>query len=248
MYGPPGCGKTYIASAAAAEASKLGLEVKFLEITISNVLSKWVGEAEQHVTYACNRAKECAPCVVFLDEIDALGGRRTGSDDEKWAKRLVNVFLTELTAGAKSKVLWIAATNQPWLVDPALRRPGRFNKLVYVPLPNESAREAIFKLHTKSIKSIDNIDFANLTQQTDGYSGADIESICRRATDIPLEAALEGKPARNVTCDDFNTAINATPRSTVPWFRLAKSEVMKSGEGELFRALLADAEKYGMVT
>ena len=192
LYGPPGCGKTYIARAAAGECG-----ASFLTLKISDILSKWVGESEKNIRAAFDAATKHAPTILFFDEIDAIGGKR-GESLEGHTKRLVNELLIQLDGleGPKEMVLTLAATNAPWSVDPALRRPGRFSKLLFVPPPDLEAREKIFRLHTKNRPLKDHINFKKLAELTDGYSAADIAQICEEAADIPLREAIKGKKPR----------------------------------------------------
>ena len=240
LYGPPGCGKTYIAKAAAGECN-----ASFISIKSSDVFSKWLGESEKNIRRVFEMAREYAPSILFIDEIDALGTRRGGTSSI-YAKRVVNELLVALDGvdTKKENMLILAATNEPWAVDPALRRPGRFSKLIFVPPPDYEARIEIFKLHTKNRPLGDDIDFNRLAQLTDGYSAADIAQICEEAADIPLEEALEGRQPRKIEMKDFLEVIEKRKSSLTPWFKMAKHQIKKSGEEEIFKDLLEWIEKY----
>jgi len=240
LYGPPGCGKTFIVRAAAGE-----IGIAFLTMAVSDVMSKWLGESEQNVRAAFDAASRNAPSILFFDEIDAVGGRRD-EDQQSAGKRIVNEMLVQMDGvqGPRDKVLIMAGTNAPWDVDPALRRPGRFSKLILVPPPDQESRKQIFKIQTKK-KPIDpTVDFEDLAKRTDGYSSADISQICNEAADIPLSEAIAGKPPRKILQQDFYEVLKKRTSSITPWFRLAKASIEKSGEKDIFQELFAYIEKY----
>jgi len=240
LYGPPGCGKTFIARASAGECN-----ANFLTMTISEILSKWVGDSERNVRSAFESARKYAPAILFFDEIDAVGGRRDETR-EGYAKRLVNEMLINLDGvqGPLEKVLVLAGTNSPWDVDPALRRPGRFSKLVFVPPPDEASRRQIFKIHLKERPVDPSVSLDELAALTDGYSSADIAQVCAESADIPLTEALSGKPPRKICPSDFRKVLQTRPSSLYPWFKLAKREVEGSGEQEVFQDLLKVIDYY----
>lgn len=240
MYGPPGCGKTYIARAAAGECG-----ASFLTIKTSDVLSSWVGESEKNIRGAFESAKNNAPSILFIDEVDAMGGKRSGSRSSYY-KSLVNELLVQLDGieGPQERLLTLAATNEPWSVDPALRRPGRFSKLLYVPSPDFEARAAIFGLHTKDRPLSQEIDFNELSRMTEGYSSADIAQICKEAAKIPMAEALKGETPREVEMKDFQETIDKRKSSLIPWFKMAEKQIKKSGETEIFEELVKDIERY----
>ena len=212
---------------------------------VSDILSKWLGDSEKNIHRAFETAGNNAPAILFFDEIDALGGTRSGTTSV-YAKRVVNELLIALDGleGPKDKILTLAATNEPWAVDPALRRPGRFSKLILVPPPDCDARTEIFKLHMRERPLEKNIDFEELARKTDGYSSADITQICTEAADIPLEEALRGATPRKIQMNDFYSALQTRRSSLGPWFKLAKKNIKKSGEEESFAELMKHMEKY----
>ena len=188
LYGPPGTGKTLIARAVASES-----RANFITVTSSDLLSKWVGESEKALREVFRRAKQAAPCIIFFDEIEALAPVRSAEDNHV-SERLVSQLLTELDGLVKlNGVVVMAATNRPELVDPALLRPGRFDKILYVPLPDLSARSAIIKLYVNKHPHDENIDYLRLSQLTEGYSGADLKGVVDRAVQLAIREYVELK-------------------------------------------------------
>ncbi len=182
LYGPPGTGKTLLAKAVATES-----EANFISIKGPELLSMWVGEGERGVRKIFRKARQVSPCVVFFDEIDAIAPRRGTEAGNNVTERMVNQLLTELDGvESLSDVVFIAATNRPDLIDPALLRPGRIDKLIIVPAPNEEAREAILKVHIKNVKLDKDVSIKILAQQTKGFSGADLEGLVREAALLVL--------------------------------------------------------------
>lgn len=240
LYGPPGCGKTYIAKASAGECG-----ASFLTVKIGEILGKWLGESEKNITAAFRSASKYQPAILFFDEIDAIGGRRDEGKDAN-VKRVVNALLVELdgVTSSSDKRLTLAATNEPWAVDPALRRPGRFSKLLYVPPPDVDGRAEIFKLNMKERPVEKNIDYNKLSEMTDGFSCADIKQICDESADYPLMEALTGKNPRKILMSDFMETLSKRKSSLTPWFRLAEDQIKKCGEEDIFSELLDTVNKY----
>jgi transitional endoplasmic reticulum ATPase len=199
LYGPPGTGKTLLAKAVATES-----KANFISIKGPEIMSKWVGESEKAVRQAFKKAKQVAPAIVFLDEIDAIAPRRGGGSDSSVTERVVNQLLTSMD-GLESleKVTVIAATNRPDIVDPALLRPGRFDRLVLIPVPDEGARLSILSVHTKAMP-IRNVELKELAAKTDGFVGADLENLCREAAMIALR---ENRDADIVEMRHFEAAL-----------------------------------------
>jgi transitional endoplasmic reticulum ATPase len=181
LFGPPGTGKTLLAKAVATESG-----ANFIAIRGPEILSKWVGESEKAIRQIFRRARMVAPAIVFFDEIDSIASVR-GSDPSGVIDRIVNQMLTELDGiQPLRRVIVIAATNRPDLLDPALLRPGRFDKLIYVPPPDLKARIEIFKVHTRKTPLEEDVNLEELARLTEGYTGADIAAVCREATMIAL--------------------------------------------------------------
>ncbi|RLF15625.1 MAG: AAA family ATPase [Thermoprotei archaeon] len=207
LYGPPGTGKTLLAKAVATES-----EANFITVKGPEVLSKWVGESERAIREIFRKARQVAPCVVFFDEIDAIApARGMRYSDSGVTERLVNQLLTELDGiTALKNVVVLAATNRPDILDTALIRPGRFDRLIYVPPPDLAARLEIFKVHTRRMPLAEDVNLDELAKRTEGYTGADIEAVCREAAMITLRR--EGKPSR-VSMKDFEEALKIVPPS-----------------------------------
>ena len=184
LYGPPGTGKTLLARAVANES-----EANFISIKGPELLSKWVGESEKAVREVFRRARQAAPCVVFLDEVDSIAPvRGSGIGDNQVTERIVSQFLTELDGLVELRnVVIVAATNRPDIVDPALLRPGRFDRLLYVPPPGLEARKQIFKIHTRKTPMMPEVNLDDLAKMTDGYTGADIASVSNTAVMLALK-------------------------------------------------------------
>jgi transitional endoplasmic reticulum ATPase len=184
LYGPPGTGKTLIAKAAANES-----EANFISIKGPELLSKWVGESEKGVREVFRKARQAAPCIIFFDEVDAIAPRRGGGlgGDSHVTERLISQLLTELDGlEILTNVVVIAATNRPDIIDPALLRPGRFDRLLYVPPPDKDSRLQIIKIHTKKKPLAENISMDKLASETEGYTGADIASLSSAAVMLAL--------------------------------------------------------------
>jgi SpoVK/Ycf46/Vps4 family AAA+-type ATPase len=239
LYGPPGCGKTYIATATAGEG-----KINFISVKLHELKDKWYGNTEKNIHGTFERARQNAPSILFLDEIDAIGGKR----DENMAeidKSKVNQILTEMDEVDKSKdnIIVIAATNAPWDIDPALRRTGRFNEIIYVPSPDAKGREEIFKLYTKNIPTTKDISIEELAKKTEGYSASDIREICADAARIPWKEALKTGKQRDVNQKDFETATEKRKSTLTPWYQLAEQQIMASGEKEQYKELLETIQK-----
>jgi transitional endoplasmic reticulum ATPase len=214
LFGPPGTGKTLLAKAVATES-----EANFISIKGPELLSKWVGESEKGVRETFRRAKQVSPTIILFDELDAVAPTRGASSDTHVTERVVSQLLTELDGLEELKdVVVIGATNRPDMVDMALLRPGRLDRLVYIPPPNASSRAQIFAIHLRGKPLADDIDIEQLAKETDGYVGADIEAICREAAmlalrgfirdDMTPEQVKEGAPTIRITKAHLYAAIN----------------------------------------
>ncbi|MEM1541181.1 MAG: CDC48 family AAA ATPase [Ignisphaera sp.] len=189
LYGPPGCGKTLLAKAAATESG-----ANFIAVKGPEVLSKWVGESEKAIREIFRRARRAAPALIFFDEIDAIAAMR-GHDVSGVTDRIVNQLLTEMDGIEPLRgVVVIGATNRPDLLDPALLRPGRFDRIIYVPPPDLKARYEILKIHTRKIALAEDVDLIELAKMTEGYSGADIENLVREAVMLALREDIRPRP------------------------------------------------------
>ncbi len=210
LFGPPGTGKTLLAKAVATES-----EANFIAVRGPELLSKWVGESERGIREVFKKARQAAPCVVFFDEIDAIAparGMRFG--DSGVTERMVNQLLTEMDGIQTLKnVVVIAATNRIDIIDPALLRPGRFDSIIYVPPPDLSARVSILKIHTRKMPLDSNVDLNDIAARTEGYTGADLEALCREAGMIAIRENL--KPLK-VTKEHFEQALKTVGPSLSP--------------------------------
>jgi transitional endoplasmic reticulum ATPase len=200
LYGPPGCGKTLLARAVATES-----KANFISIKGPELLSKWVGESEKAIREIFRKAKMAAPCIIFFDEFDSIApsrGRHTS--DSGVSEKVLSQFLTELDGLEVMKdILVIAATNRPDILDPALIRPGRIDRILLVPAPNEKAKIEILKIFTKNMPLAANTNIEKLAELTSDFSGADIETWCREAAMIALRENIR---ARKVTVEHFKEA------------------------------------------
>ncbi|KOT91313.1 ATPase AAA [Streptomyces sp. NRRL F-5755] len=239
LYGPPGCGKTFIARAVAGE-----LGASFLSVSVNDVLDMWIGNSERNMHEIFATARRQAPCVVFLDELDALGGKRSRTQ-HSGMRNTVNQLLTELDgidAQANEGVFVLAATNLPWDVDLALRRPGRLDRTLLVLPPDAPAREAILRYHLKD-RPIENVDLAKLAKVTDGLSGADLAHVCESAAETALLDSARTGTVRMIGMKDLLGAAKAVVPSTEAWFSSARNVAMFANEGGTYDDLLAYLKK-----
>ena len=240
LYGPPGCGKTLLARAVAGE-----LGAQFLSLGLQDVLDMWLGMSERRLHEAFAEAHRRAPCVLFFDEIDALGQKR-GNLKGGAGRNVVNQLLSEmdgLGSAGDNGVFVLAATNHPWDVDSALRRPGRFDRSLLVLPPDREARAAIFDLQLKD-KPVEAIDVPALAKRTSGYSGADLALVCRTAVQTVMGEAAETERMRPVNGKDLLNALHETSPSTRPWFQLAYNYAAFSNEDGTYDDLLAYIRKH----
>ncbi|GAB6148033.1 CDC48 family AAA ATPase [Stetteria hydrogenophila] len=210
LFGPPGTGKTLLAKAAATES-----QANFIAVRGPEILSKWVGESERAVRKIFERARQVAPAIVFFDEIDAIAPARGYRHDTSGVTdRIVNQLLTEMDGIVPLKnVVVIAATNRPDIIDPALLRPGRFDRVIYVPPPDKEARKQILEIHTRKVPLAEDVDLDKLAEMTEGYTGADLAALVREAVMIKLREKLEVGP---VKMEHFLKALKKVPPSLTP--------------------------------
>ncbi len=233
MYGPPGCGKTMLARATAGEVN-----AGFMSVGISDVLDMWIGNSEKNLHSLFEQARRNRPCVVFFDEVDALGAsrsdmRRTGG------RHLINQFLAELD-GVESDndgVLFPAATNAPWHLGSAFRRPGRFDRILFVPPPDAPARAEIFNLALAG-KPTDNINVDKLAARTEDFSGADLNAVVDAAVEEKLREAVKTGMPKPITTADLLSAIKRARPSTGEWFSTARNHALYSNEGGAYDPIL----------
>ena len=226
LYGPPGCGKTFLARAVAGE-----LGAHFIGVGLHDVLDMWLGNSERNLHEAFESARRNTPCVLFFDEVDALGMKRSNLTNSA-GRGVVVQFLSELdsTRSDNEGVFVLGATNQPWDIDPALRRPGRFDRTLLVLPPDEAARVKILEVHLRD-RPTAGIDLKRVAQETDGYSGADLRLVCEAAAEQALEDSLQTGTARPIGMADVNIALRGVKPSTSAWFQTAKNYVTFANQG-----------------
>ncbi len=235
LYGPPGCGKTFIARATAGE-----LGAKFVSVGLSDVLDMWLGESERKLHEIFQTARKNVPSVVFFDELDAIGQKRSQLRGHG-GRNVVNQLLSELDGvnHDNDAIFVLGATNHPWDVDTALLRPGRFDRMVLVLPPDEPAREAILRFHLKERPVASGLDLRRIAAGTQGFSGADLAHLCETATELAMEASAAGDAVRPISAEDFKQALKEVRPSTRPWFDIARNYAMFANEGGVYDELLA---------
>jgi SpoVK/Ycf46/Vps4 family AAA+-type ATPase len=233
LYGPPGCGKTFVARATAGE-----LGAKFISVGLHDVLDMWLGESERKLHELFENARREAPCVLFFDEVDAIGRRRTQLR-YSGAREVIVQFLSELDSfGAENEgVFVLAATNHPWDVDPALRRPGRFDRTLLVLPPDLEARKKILELHLRD-RPIKDVDLDRLAALTDLFSGADLAHVCETAAEFALEESIESGVPRPIGTRDLERAVAEVTPSTTAWLHTARNFAEFANEGGMYDELL----------
>ena len=193
LYGPPGTGKTLLAKAVAKES-----EANFIQVKGPSLLSMWVGKSEEGMRKVFERARQVSPCIIFFDEIDALAGKRGVEQGTKVTERVLNQMLAEMDGLEDLKdVLVIGATNRPDMLDPGLLRPGRFDKILLIPEPDEKSRLQILKIHTKNMPLAKDIRLSDFAKKTLGYTGADLEAVAREAAMVALRESKDTKQVKN---------------------------------------------------
>jgi len=229
MYGPPGCGKTHLARATAGE-----IRGNFVSVGIDDVLDMWIGNSERNLHGLFETARQNTPCVLFFDEVDALGANRADMR-QSGGRHLINQFLAELDGVEANNegVLVLAATNAPWHLDPAFRRPGRFDQVIFVPPPDRPARADILRLLLAS-KPTDGVDVDKLAAKTEGFSGADLKGMVDQAIEGKLaEAMRTGRPVP-LTTKDLLAAAKKAHGSTKEWFATAKNYALYANQGGIY--------------
>jgi len=242
LWGPPGCGKTFLARATAGE-----LGARFIGIGLHDVLDMWLGESERQLHELFEDARRNAPCVLFIDEVDALGRKRSQLRHGPGLREVVVQFLAELDGLQTNNegVFVLAATNHPWDVDTALRRPGRLDRVLLVLPPDAEAREAILRFHLRD-RPLGEVDLAALAAKTDLYSGADLAHVCETAAEFALEDSVETGQVRPIETRDLDRALDEIEPSTLPWLQTARNYAEFGGEGGTYAELLAYTHEKGL--
>jgi AAA+ superfamily predicted ATPase len=234
LYGAPGCGKTHLARATAGE-----VKATFISVGISDVLDMWIGNSERNLAEIFDRARANTPCVLFFDEVDALGASRADMRQSA-GRHLINQFLSELDGVEKSNdgVLVIGATNAPWHIDTAFRRPGRFDQVVFVPPPDATAREEILRMQLSGKPQEAKIDLGKIAAKLTDFSGADLKAVVDRTVEAKLQEAIKsGRPSPISTKDLIATA-KRTTATTREWFATARNHAVYSNQGGTYDDIL----------
>jgi hypothetical protein len=238
LYGPPGCGKTFIARAVAGE-----LGARFMTVSFADVIDMYVGQSERNIRQLFATAREISPCVLFLDEVDAIGQKRSQLRNSAM-RTAVNQLLLELddVSAGNEGVFILGASNHPWDVDSALRRPGRFDRMLLVLPPDAAAREAVFRFHLRD-RPVAGIDLTRLAALTDGYSAADIAHACESAAELALLDSARSGQVRMIGPPDLVAAIGEITPSIGPWFESARNVALFANDGGAYDDLAAYLKK-----
>jgi SpoVK/Ycf46/Vps4 family AAA+-type ATPase len=233
LYGPPGCGKTFMAKATAGQ-----VKAKFINVGLNDILDMWIGNSEKNLHEIFELARHNKPCVLFIDEIDALGASRSDMKHSS-GRHLINQFLQELDGidSTNEGVLIIGATNTPWNLDPAFRRPGRFDRIVFVPPPDTVTRESILRLKLNN-KPTGTIDLQTIARKSENYSGADIDAIIDIAIEQKLESSFSDGIPKPLETNDLLNALKKHKPSTQEWFSTAKNFAMFANDSGLYDDIL----------
>lgn len=230
MYGPPGCGKTLLARATAGECN-----ARFLPIHIPEILDMYVGQSEKRLAAAFEKARQSRPAVLFIDEIEALAARRKYAT-ESVQSTIVSTFLSEMDGVTASNegVLILAATNVPWAIDAAFRRPGRFDSVVFVPPPDDAARRAILRLSLKDRPQAKNLMIDRIVARTSGFSGADLAGLVENAVELAIEESIKGDTVVALTNAHLAAALKDMKPSTLEWLSAARNYAKYANQGGLY--------------
>ena len=241
LYGPPGCGKTLLARATAGEC-----KATFFNVVISDILDMYIGESERKLHAIFEKARQTPPSVLFFDELEALAGKRQYTR-EGTSSKLVSQFLSEMDGFAQNNagVLILGATNVPWAVDAAFRRPGRFDRVLFVPPPDREAREEILKMLLGSRPVTGTIDVRYFAQKTSGFSGADLEHLVESASDEAIEASLEAGQEVPISAAHLKGALSQVKPTTVEWLTTARNYARYSNEAGQYDEVLEFLQQHG---
>ncbi|AWM37924.1 ATP-dependent zinc metalloprotease FtsH [Gemmata obscuriglobus] len=233
MYGPPGCGKTHLARATAGEVN-----ASFIAVGIEDVLDMWLGSSEKNLHALFDEARRNRPCVLFFDEVDALAANRSDLRQSS-GRMIINQFLSELDGATTSNegVLILAATNAPWHLDPAFRRPGRFDRILFVPPPDLPARASILRVLTTG-KPQQSIDFEQVAKKADQFSGADLKAVIDLAVEAKLREAITSGVPKPLTTKDLLAAVPQVKPSTKEWFSTARNYATFANQGGQYDDIL----------
>lgn len=241
LYGPPGCGKTLLARATAGEC-----KATFFNVVISDILDMYIGESERKLHAIFEKARSSTPAVLFFDELEALAGKRHYSREASSAK-LVSQFLSEMDGFSKNNagVLILGATNVPWALDPAFRRPGRFDRSLFVPPPDRTARHAIVTMLLDKRPTSGGIDVTHIAHSTSGFSGADLENLVETASDAAIDASLTSGQEVPISPDHIKSALREVKATTLEWLSTARNYARYSNEAGQYDEVLDFLSKHG---
>jgi len=244
LYGPPGCGKTLLARATAGECG-----AKFFNVQISDVLDMYIGESEQKLHALFDKARSSAPSVLFFDEVEALGGKRQYSR-ESTSSKLVSQFLSEMDGFAQDNhgVLILGATNVPWAVDSAFRRPGRFDRVLFVPPPDRTARARILEILLEDRPTAGKMPFEELSKRTSGFSGADLSNLVETAVDEAIEASIDTGTEQDITSEHVLSALKEVNNTTTEWLTTARNYARYANESGQYDEVLDFIAKHAKGT
>lgn len=233
LYGPPGCGKTHIARATAGE-----VRAKFMSIGINDVLNMWIGESERNMHEIFEQARASTPCVLFFDEVDALGASRADMKHSA-GRQTVGQFLAEFDGVGSSNegVLILAATNAPWHVDAAFRRPGRFDRVIFVPPPDAPARASILRILLEG-KPTEGVDYEKVAKQAEAFSGADLKNLIETTIEGKLREAMKTGRPDPIRTTDLQRTLKSIRPTTAEWFTTAKNYALYANQGGLYDDVL----------
>jgi SpoVK/Ycf46/Vps4 family AAA+-type ATPase len=241
LYGPPGCGKTLLARATAGEC-----DAQFMNVAISDILDMYIGESERKLHAIFEKARQSKPSVLFFDELEALGGKRQ-YHREASSSKLVSQFLSELDGFSRNNdgVLVLGATNVPWDIDPAFRRPGRFDRVLFVPPPDREARECILQILLASRPTDGDLDIAFLAKQSSGFSGADLMNLVETGADEAIEASLESGQEVPIRSEHLKEALREIKPTTTEWLTTARNYARYANEAGHYDEVLDFLKKHG---
>jgi SpoVK/Ycf46/Vps4 family AAA+-type ATPase len=242
LYGPPGCGKTFLARAVAGE-----MGAHFISVSIVDVLNMWIGNSERNLHEIFEAARRNSPCVLFLDEIDAIGHKRSNMHSSSM-RTLANQLLAEMDGvdSANDGVFILAATNAPWDVDAALRRPGRLDRMVLVSPPDASARTAILQYHLRQ-RPIANIRLDQIVSKTEDFSGADLAHLCESAAEFAMHDSISSQKVRMIEQRDFDRALREIKPSVGGWFATARNVALFANEAGVYDELAEYMKKRRLI-
>lgn len=241
LFGPPGCGKTLLARATAGECN-----ASFFNVEISDVLDMYIGESEQKLHAIFEKAREETPSVIFFDEIEALAGKRENNRNSS-SSNVISQFLTELDGFSQnnSGVLVLASTNVPWAIDSAFLRPGRFDRMFFVPPPDKEARKSILEHHMNGRPLDGDINYSHLAEKTPGFSGADLFNLVEMAADGAIDETIETGGEVGIKKEHFFGALADTRATTTEWLTTARNYARYSNDGGRYNDVLAFLKKHG---